>query len=72
MDEERKKEVAVFRFGVISDFVSPARLEWGERERLLQEKSARQWQIPFSGPQLSFPHDDSVVGAGLRERGPAG
>ncbi len=49
MDEQQKKEVAVFRFGVISDFVSPARLEWGERERLLGEKCARQWQIPFSG-----------------------
>jgi transposase InsO family protein len=49
MDEQQKKEVAVFRFGVISDFVSPARLEWGERERLLREKCARQWQIPFSG-----------------------
>lgn len=49
MDEEQKKEVAVFRFGVISDFVSRARLEWGERERLLEEKCAREWQIPFSG-----------------------
>ena len=49
MDEEKKKEVAVFRFGVIGDFVSPVRLGWGERERLLQEKCARQWHIPFSG-----------------------
>jgi transposase InsO family protein len=48
MDEEQKKQVAIFRFGVISDFVSPARLDWGERARLLKEKCARQWQIPFS------------------------
>lgn len=48
MDEEKKKQVAIFRFGVISDFVSPARLDWGERARLLKEKCARQWQIPFS------------------------
>ncbi|HEY7556527.1 MAG TPA: DDE-type integrase/transposase/recombinase [Candidatus Binatia bacterium] len=48
MDEEKKKQVAIFRFGVISDFVSPARLDWGERARLLTEKCARQWQIPFS------------------------
>jgi transposase InsO family protein len=48
MNEEKKKQVAVFRFGVISDFVSPTRLGWGERARLLAEKSARQWQIPFS------------------------
>jgi hypothetical protein len=33
---------------VISDFVSPTRLGWGERARLLNEKCARQWQIPFS------------------------
>jgi transposase InsO family protein len=48
MDEEQKKQVAIFRFGVISDFVSPTRLGWGERARLLAEKCARQWQIPFS------------------------
>jgi putative transposase len=49
VDEEQKKQVAIFRFGVISDFVSPARLDWGERTRLLREKCAREWQIPFSG-----------------------
>lgn len=48
MDEEKKKQVAIFRFGVISDFVSPARLDWGERARLLKQKCTRQWQIPFS------------------------
>jgi len=48
MDEEQKKQVAIFRFGVISDFVSPTRLNWGERARLLGEKCVRQWQIPFS------------------------
>jgi transposase InsO family protein len=48
MNEEQKKQVAVFRFGVISDFVSPTRLGWGERARLLNEKCSRQWQIPFS------------------------
>jgi putative transposase len=48
MNEEQKKQIAIFRFGVISDFVSPTRLGWGERARLLNEKCARQWQIPFS------------------------
>ncbi|MGH7393437.1 MAG: DDE-type integrase/transposase/recombinase [Candidatus Rokuibacteriota bacterium] len=48
MNEEQKKQVAIFRFGVISDFVSPTRLGWGERARLLKQKCARQWQIPFS------------------------
>lgn len=48
MNEEQKKQVAIFRFGVISDFVSPSRLGWGERARLLKQKCERQWQIPFS------------------------
>jgi transposase InsO family protein len=48
MNEEKKKQVAIFRFGVISDFVSPTRLHWGERARLIQQKCDRQWQIPFS------------------------
>lgn len=49
MDQERKMQVATFRFGVISDFVGGARLSRGERERLLREKSDRAWEIPFSG-----------------------
>ena len=48
MDEDRKKQIAVFRFGVISDLVGGARLDRGEQERLLREKCARKWQIPFS------------------------
>ena len=48
MNEEQKQQVAIFRFGVISDFVSPTRLGWGERARLLKQKCDRQWQIPFS------------------------
>jgi transposase InsO family protein len=48
MNDEQKKQVAIFRFGVISDFVSPTRLDWGERARLLKQKCERQWQIPFS------------------------
>lgn len=48
MEEEKKREVATFRFGVISDFVVAHQLGRGERERLLQEKAERQWQIPYS------------------------
>ena len=36
MEEEKKREVATFRFGVISDFVVSHMLERGERERLLR------------------------------------
>jgi transposase InsO family protein len=49
MTEEQKKAVAVFRFGVIADFVNGVHLDYGERERFLAEKSARKWVIPYSG-----------------------
>jgi len=48
MDEELKKRVAVFRFGVIADFVGGTELERGETERLMKEKCARKWLIPGS------------------------
>jgi transposase InsO family protein len=49
MTEEQKKEVAVFRYGLIAEFVGATRLDRGEREVLLKEKCARKWQIPYSG-----------------------
>ncbi len=48
MEEEKKREVATFRFGVISDFVVSHQRERGERERLLREKANRPWVIPYS------------------------
>ena len=48
MNGEQKKQVAIFRFGVIDDFVNPTRLGWGERARLIKQKCDRQWRIPFS------------------------
>lgn len=48
MDEELKKAVAVFRYGVIADLISGVQLPRGERRRLLSEKCARKWQIPGS------------------------
>jgi putative transposase len=48
MEEEQKKQIAVFRFGVIHEFVGGAVLDYGERERLLEQKCARKWQIPYS------------------------
>jgi len=41
-------QVAIFRFGVISDFFVRDQMERGERERLLEDKCAQRWQIPFS------------------------
>ncbi len=48
MEEEQKKDVAVFRFGIISDFVNGSNLPHGERERLLRKKCTRKWDIPHS------------------------
>ena len=49
MTEDEKMQVAVFRFGVISDFVNGIRMSRAERRRLMGEKCARKWSIPFSG-----------------------
>ncbi len=48
MIEDEKLQVAVFRFGVISDFVTGAQMSRGEKRRLMRDKCARKWQIPFS------------------------
>ncbi len=48
MTEDEKQEVAAFRFGVICEFVNGTNMDHGEKERLLREKSARKWDIPYS------------------------
>ena len=48
MTEDQKKQVAVFRFGVIHEFVGSAQLNYGEQQRLLDEKCARKYNIPCS------------------------
>jgi len=48
MDNEKKKRIAEFRFGVIADLIGHRKLSWGERGRLLEEKASQHWEIPFS------------------------
>ncbi len=48
MTEDQKKEVAVFRFSIIHDFVNGIKLEYGEQEKLIQKKCDRKWVVPFS------------------------
>ena len=55
MDEETKKRVARFRFGVIHDLIGERRLNRGERKRLLREKSSSEWEIPGSGRSYISP-----------------
>ena len=61
MDEEQKKQVAVFRFGVIADFVTGGELDRGQRKRLFAEKCARKWDIPFSPAHVCRPPYDPPV-----------
>jgi putative transposase len=48
MNEEQKREVAVFRFGVIHDLVGGMHLERGDQQRLLRQKCEQKWVIPHS------------------------
>lgn len=48
MTENEKMQVAVFRFSVIGDIVTGIGMSRAERRRLMREKCARKWQIPFS------------------------
>jgi len=48
MMEDEKQRVAIFRFSVIHEFVGGAALSRRERRRLLKEKCARKWDVPFS------------------------
>jgi putative transposase len=47
-DNDLAMKIATFRFGVIADFVTGARLQYGEKERRLAEKTLRTYEIPGS------------------------
>lgn len=47
MDNKQREEVALFRFGVISELVS-SRLNPGELTGLIRQKSEQRWDIPYS------------------------
>ncbi|MFC1833795.1 DDE-type integrase/transposase/recombinase [Thermodesulfobacteriota bacterium] len=48
MEDDKRQQIATFRFGVIHDLIGHVELEPGEQERLIREKCARKWVIPFS------------------------
>lgn len=45
------QRIGTFRYGIIAEFVNGAKLVYGERERLLLEKSTRLYEIPYSRKQ---------------------
>jgi transposase InsO family protein len=47
--DDKKLKIATFRFGLISEFVTGVRLNYGDREKLIFEKAERSYDIPFSG-----------------------
>lgn len=49
MDETLREQIALFRFGVISELVSRP-LAPGEKEQLLQSITEREWTVPGKGP----------------------
>lgn len=47
-EDEKNMAIATFRFGIISEFVTGMRLDYGEKEKLIAEKISRHYQIPES------------------------
>ncbi len=45
---ENHLKIASFRFGLISEFVTGVRLQYGEKEKLITAKILRSYDIPFS------------------------
>ena len=48
MDEDKKKQIATFRYNVIADLVGDVCIENGQMEKLISEKAKRRWKIPYS------------------------
>ena len=48
MDEDTRRRIAGFRFGLIADLLS-RRLSRGEKRMILKDKAEAVWEIPFSG-----------------------
>jgi hypothetical protein len=55
----------VFRFSVIHEFVAAPLLEYGEQQRLLEQKCARKWVIPCTATYQNQPGSDFKLGKTL-------
>jgi hypothetical protein len=65
--ERRKKKIAVFRFGVIFPLVEKDLHQyWGEKERILRELVSKEWEIPFSTPDIHQQSNHPGLGKTLR------
>ena len=48
MDEKKREEIALFRYGLIVPFLTPEELEWGVKGELLKRMIKQSLSIPFS------------------------
>jgi transposase len=49
MEEDKKRKIALFRFGVISGIISVKETDKGERESRIRAVTSKEWDIPYSG-----------------------
>ncbi len=47
--KKRNERIALFRFGIISAITSLRKSERGEKEKIIEEITKTQWDIPYSG-----------------------
>jgi len=48
MDEMKKEKIALLRFQVIASLLGLRKGDWGKKEKLLQEITQKEWEIPYS------------------------
>ena len=48
MDEMEKEKIAMLRFQVIASLIGLTKEDWGKKEKLLQEITQKDWEIPYS------------------------
>jgi len=48
MDENKREEIALFRYGLIVPFLTPEELEWGVKGELRKRLAAQNYDIPHS------------------------
>ena len=48
MDEKKREEIALFRYGLIVPFLAPEELEWGVKGELLKRLVKQTLSLPFS------------------------
>jgi len=48
MDEMKKEKIALLRFKVIASLIGLTKEDWGKKEKLLQEITQKDWEIPYT------------------------